>query len=149
MLIIGVGNPFRRDDGVGPAIASAVKALGIAGLRVLIRMGEGADLIECWNPDEDVIVVDAMRSGAVPGTIIRIDAREKALPVEHFNISSHSFGVAEAVEVARALDRLPRSLVIYGIEAEDMVDGEGFSPGVEGSIDKAVGMIMEEISGGK
>jgi hydrogenase maturation protease len=146
MLIIGVGNPFRRDDGAGPAAAAMVKAKAGSGVRVLVRTGEGADLIECWGLDDNVIVVDAMKSGGEPGTVIRIDALAGGLPAGHFAVSSHSFGVGDAVEVARSLGRLPRALAVYGIEAGDTGDGEGLSPEVARGVEQAAGMILKEIT---
>jgi len=147
MLIIGVGNPFRRDDGAGMAVASEVKAHAGGNVRVLIRTGEGADLIECWKPDDDVIIVDAMKSGGEPGAVLRIDAKAGPFPVENFRISSHSFGVAEAVEVARALQRLPRSLIVYGIEAVDLGEGEGLTPEVAKAVGLAATRVMADIEG--
>jgi len=148
VILIGVGNPFRKDDGAGPAVAALVRAKSVPGVRILVRTGEGADLIECWGPGDDVIIVDAMRSGGEAGTILRIDAKEGAFPVEHFKVSSHSFGVAEAVEVARALERLPRSLVVYGIEAAETGDGEGLSGNVDRAVEDCAGRILGEISRG-
>ncbi len=148
MLVIGVGNPFRKDDGAGPAAARLVREGGARGVRVLIRGGEGADLIECWEGEERVVVVDAMRSGAEPGTVMRIDAAAGPLPVEHFGVSSHSMGVAEAVEIARALGRLPRSLVVYGIEAADTSDGEGLTPAVTSSVLSVAARILADSGGG-
>lgn len=145
VLIIGVGNPFKRDDGVGPAVASDVRAKAGPGARVLIRAGEGTDLIESWTPEDEVIIVDAMHSGAEPGTILRIDALAGPFPVEKFRLSSHSFGVAEAIEVARAIQRLPRSLVVFGVEISDLDDGEGLSDRVAASVPEAVAMVLTEL----
>ena len=146
MLVIGVGNPFRKDDGAGPAAAALVKAGAPMGVRVLVRGGEAADLIECWELDDDVVIIDAMKAGMEPGSIKRIDAVAGPFPVEDFKLSSHSFGVAEAVEIARVLARLPKSLIVYGIEAHDVADGEGLSPAVQKAVAEVASQILSASS---
>ena len=144
MLIIGVGNLFRRDDGAGPACASMVKLKAPPGVKVLIRSGEAADLLECWGPEDEVVIIDAMKAGLVPGSFKRIDALVAKFPVEDFKFSSHSFGVAEAVELGKVLSRLPKSLVVYGIEAGETGDGEGLTPEVEKGVAEVAKRILAE-----
>jgi len=146
MLIIGVGNIFRRDDGAGPSCASMVKLKAPAGVKVLIRSGEAADLLECWGPDDDVVIIDAMKAGLTPGSFKRIDALQAKFPVEDFKFSSHSFGVAEAVEIGKVLSRLPKSLIVYGIEAGETGDGEGLTPVVSLAVAEVANRILAEIN---
>ena len=144
-IIIGVGNTFRKDDGAGHAAASLVKAKAEPGVRVLIRGGEAADLLECWGPDDDVVIIDAMKAGLAPGSFKRIDALVAKFPVEDFKFSSHSFGVAEAIEIGRVLSRLPKSLIVYGIEAGEVGDGEGLTAEVEKAVAEVAKRILGEI----
>jgi hydrogenase maturation protease len=127
-LIIGVGNGFRRDDGVGPLVAERLRA---AGFNAVEHSGEGTSLMEAWSGAETVFIVDAALSGAPPGTVHRFDATRDTLPKDLFHYSSHLFAVAEAVEMARILGRLPKLLIVYGIEGETFDFGEGLSPAVE------------------
>ena len=129
-VVIGVGNPLRRDDGAGPAVAAALLAAPAPpGWRVLAHHGEGLDLMDCWerHPGAAVVLVDATRGRAPAGTLSRFDAADGALPGERFHPASHLFGPAEAVELARALGRLPAPFVVYGIEGMDFGPGEGLS----------------------
>lgn len=127
-LIIGVGNAFRRDDGVGPWIAEQLQSVGF---RVRLESGEGASLIDCWDGEDNVLVIDAARSGAEPGTIHRFDCAETSLPTGFFHYSTHQFGLAEAVETARHLGSLPRQIKVIAIEGFDFGSGEGLSADVE------------------
>ncbi|HYD65836.1 hydrogenase maturation protease [Azospirillum sp.] len=140
-LILGVGNRYRRDDGVGPAVADRLAALGIA---VREHSGEGAGLMDTWSGAERVIVVDATQSGAEPGTFVRLDAGTQELPRGLFRYSSHLFGVAEAVEMARALGRLPGDLVIWGIEGAEFGFGEDLTPAVAAAADEVARRIAAE-----
>jgi len=141
-LVIGAGNELRRDDGAGVA---AVHRLRSAGLEVLQAGGDLALLVRLWEGRERVIIVDAVRSGAAVGTLHRFDAIAGPLPAIFDRGSTHSFGVAEAVELARVLGRLPASLVLYGIEGADFSPGEGLSPEVEQAVELAAARIEYEV----
>lgn len=145
MLIVGVGNRMRRDDGVGPAIADRLRDAAPPGWRIVEHNGDGAALMERWKDGAAALIADATRSGAVPGTIVRIAANQEKVPANLFHYSTHAFGVAEAVETARALGRLPGRIVVFGIEGADFSIGEGLSPEVNAAIDRVVTLIRSEI----
>jgi hydrogenase maturation protease len=144
-LVIGVGNSYRGDDGAGIAVARKLAEQRLPGVRVMEMNGEGTSLVEAWKDAPSVLLVDAVSSGAVPGTIHRFDAQAGPLPTELEHRSSHSFGVAEAVEVARALGRLPPRLVIYGIEGKNFSPGRDLSPEVEGAVEEVASRLVSEI----
>jgi hydrogenase maturation protease len=108
---------------------------------VVEHRGEPVDLIEQWSGAGPVLVVDAVRSGAEPGTIHALDASSTRIPVELFNGSTHALGLAEAVELARALDRLPPSLLVYGIEGRSFAAGQALTTEVE----RAVGSLVRRL----
>lgn len=142
MLIIGIGNAYRRDDGAGLAAAQRLEALHLPGVAVLLHAGEGASLMEAWQNADHVVLIDAVQSGAPPGTLHRIDASERDPAPALFSHSTHTFGVAEAIALARTLGRLPRRLVIFGIEGGDDRYGPGLTPEVE----NAVAQVTDAIS---
>jgi hydrogenase maturation protease len=144
-LIIGVGNVLRRDDGVGPAVAQRLALKLPPSVAVLEHSGEGASLMEAWQGFERVVIVDAASSGAAPGAVHRFEAHREALPSDLLHYSSHLFGVAEAVEMARALGRLPSALIVYAIDGAVFDHGEGLSDAVEGAIGKVLDRILEEL----
>lgn len=127
-LIVGIGNRFRRDDGVGPWVAETLKE---AGHETHVHAGDGTALLDLFAAHGDIILVDATRSGAAPGDLIRLDAGAEPLHADMFHYSTHRFGLAEAVETARALDLLPERLRVYGIEGKDFGAGIGLSDCVE------------------
>jgi hydrogenase maturation protease len=146
-LVIGVGNEWRSDDAAGLVVARRLREPCPAA-RVIEREGEPLDLIDEWSGADDAIVVDAVRSGAEPGTIHRLDAAEQRLPAELFRGSTHAFSVAEAVELGRALGRLPSRLLVLGIEGEDFTAGAGLSPAVERAVDGLVGELLGRLETG-
>lgn len=146
IVVIGIGNPYRGDDGAGVAVGRKISELSITGVTVMIRDGEAARLIESWNENDSVIVVDTVSSGQEPGVLMRFDAVEDPLPVKYFSHSStHSFSLAEAVELARALDKLPARLVIYGIEGKNFDNGSEISSEVTAAIEEVTERIVRYI----
>jgi hydrogenase maturation protease len=145
-LVIGIGNAFRGDDGVGVLVARRLRELALSGLTVLEQSGEGAALVEAWTGTDRVIVVDAISSGGRPGTIHRLEVDRHPLPAHFSSSSTHAFGLAEAVELARRLDRLPASLVIYGIEGQSFNLGQDLSPEAEAAADKVVDQIVADLT---
>ena len=148
-LIIGAGNRWRRDDGAGPAVAEALAALHLPRVVVLTTGGEGATLLDLWHGAEFVVLIDAA-TGPPPGTVRRFDVRRDALSPELFGGNppgaTHAFGIVQAVELARALGRLPRHLIIFALAGQDFGHGEGLSPAVAAAIPRLVQRIACELA---
>jgi hydrogenase maturation protease len=142
LTLIALGNPWRGDDAAGLEVARRLRGRLPDGVCLLEHEGEPLGLVEAWSGAPAVIVLDAVSSGAPPGTIHRLDARRERLPAELFRGSTHAFGLAEAIELARVLDRLPERLLVYGVEGASFTAGAGLSPEVE----RAVAALAEELS---
>src|SRR5207248_11431065 len=112
ILIIGIGNEYRSDDGLGLVVARELQAKKLPHILVSECSGDGAELMAMWKTAETVILVDAVSSEAKPGTIYRLDALTKPIAASFSFSSTHAFGVAEALGLARALDQLPPCLMI-------------------------------------
>lgn len=135
-MLIGVGNSLRGDDGVGLVVADRVRSIESVG-----RAGASFELMDVWEGADEVIVVDAARSGAPPGTIHRLDAVAEPMPEALLATSTHSVGLSETVELARRLGRLPASVTVYGIEAGRFTRGDDLSPEVRRAAEALVEMI--------
>jgi hydrogenase maturation protease len=144
MLVIGIGNAWRTDDAAGLAVTDALQASPPPGVEVLAREGEPTELIDVWAGAEAVWLVDAVSSGAPPGTVHRLDASSEPLPAALFRVSSHLVGLAEAIELARALGRLPPRVVVFGIEGAHFEAGEGLSPEVADAVERVAAALCEE-----
>jgi len=145
ILVIGVGNEYRSDDAVGLVVARRLRQLSLGNVTVIEESGEGTDLMESWKGADTVIIVDAASSGAKPGTIHRIDARAQRIPTRLLRYSTHAFSVGEAVELARAMNRLPPRMVVYGIEGERFDEGTGLSRAVQASVDTVVDLVLRQL----
>lgn len=146
VLVIGVGNAARGDDAVGRWVIQRLQGEVGEGVHIQEQSGEGTGLMEAWKDADAVILVDAVQSGGAPGTIFRFDVQEQALPAKFFRYSTHAFSVAEAVELARVLHRLPPRLVVYGIEGQTFAAGVGLSPAVAEAVARVVTQVRREIA---
>jgi hydrogenase maturation protease len=144
-LVIGIGNALRRDDTVGLAVAHWLKQRAPHTLPIMEHDADGVNLMEAWRGMHHVFLIDAICSGATPGSVHRFDAGKTGLPNSWFPCSSHLIGVAEAVALARTLLRLPDQLIVYGIEGAEFGYGERLSPAVASAVEKVGTAILQEI----
>ena len=145
VLIIGIGNPDCGDDAAGRAVAARIQACGRKEFRVMESHGEASALLSLFAHSDHVILVDAAFSGAKPGTVAHFDVRATPLPTARFGVSTHGFGLAEAVELGRALNLLPRRCEVFAIEAESCETGRGLSPEVEGAVAEVAARILADL----
>ncbi len=144
-VVVGVGNTFRGDDAVGLAVAERLRGRVPAGVDVVPCELEPSRLIEAWEGATSALLVDAVDSGAWPGTVTRFDASDEPLPARAFRSSTHAFGVGEAIELARALGRLPGHVLVYGVEGEEFAAGEGLTPSVKAAVERTVTAVLEDL----
>jgi hydrogenase maturation protease len=147
VLVVGLGSPDRGDDAVGPTVARRVATMRLPGIQVVERE-DPTSLIDLWGGRDLAVVVDAVLSNAVPGTLVSVESGVGCapLPADAWTRTgrggTHAFGLAAAVELSRALHRLPRRLVLIGIEAGGLEHGEPLSAPVGGAVESAVEAIV-------
>ncbi|MGB2867585.1 MAG: hydrogenase maturation protease, partial [Bacteroidota bacterium] len=146
VLIICVGNRFRSDDALGHAVADVLRTKSSPHTTIIEENGEGAVLMDRWKDAEAVILVDAVSSGAEPGTLYRFDVHEAVVPSKFFHYSTHAFSVAEAVELARALNHLPPKMILYGVEGKHFRAGLELSKEVWDAVPKIVQSITDDLT---
>ena len=145
ILVIGVGSQERGDDGVGLLVARAMGAKNLPHTTIVEESGEGGALLDAWKGADAVFLIDAVSSGGAPGTFHRFDAQAQSIPAKLFRYSSHTFGVAEAVELARALNQLPSRLIVFGIEGKAFETGIGLSPEVVDTARSVLRAVAREV----
>jgi hydrogenase maturation protease len=127
---------------VGPAVAERLRA---AGAPVLDCGDEPTRLLDLWDGLDAIVVVDAVRSGAPAGTVHRVDAGGGPLPRDLGLASTHAMGIADALELGRALGRAPRRVVVLGIEGVSYGMGEEMTPAVAAELDGLVVSVLREL----
>ncbi|MDE1922155.1 MAG: hydrogenase maturation protease [Gammaproteobacteria bacterium] len=114
--MIGIGNPDRGDDAVGPLVAGGLAGSVPGDVPVLVRHGDLLSLIDDWAGFDGLVCVDAAAPRGRPGRISRIDLNSGELPRGGSPSSSHALDLAGTVELARALRLAPREIIVYAIE---------------------------------
>jgi hydrogenase maturation protease len=141
IVVIGVGNPYRRDDGVGLAVLARIRARELPGVQLVESDGEPTQLLDLWAGADLAVVVDAARVPVPqPGRIHRRSLLHPSLRGTG-SASSHGVDLGDAVALAAALDRLPSTLLLYVVEVADTTYGEGLSP----AVDTAASLLADEI----
>jgi hydrogenase maturation protease len=147
VVVIGVGNEFRRDDGAGPAVVARLHGQAPPGVRLVITDGEPARLVEAWTGAAVAVVVDAVRAERPhPGRVHRF-ALDRPRPVDPLrrSASSHGLGLDDAVGLAVALDRMPGRLIVHAIEAGDVGQGPGLTPPVAAAVDAVAAAVLADL----
>ena len=147
VLILGIGNPDRGDDGVGPLVIEYLAGRLPSDVDVRVRTGDVLALIDEWMDFQSVIVIDAAASMGAPGRVHRVDALHETLPTPPLPASSHAFGLAEVLGLAQALENAPAEVVVYAIEGENFETGAAMTAKVQAAArivaDKVVGEVSQ------
>jgi hydrogenase maturation protease len=143
-IVIGIGNDFRRDDGVGITVAQRIAERNLPGVRVASGISEPAALLEVWSGAARAVVVDgATGANSTPGRIRRWTGPDLETTAV---VSSHALGLAQTFALAQALARVPDELVLFTVDIVDTNHGTGLTPAVEAAVPELVGVIVDEIS---
>jgi hydrogenase maturation protease len=144
-VVIGIGNPDRGDDAAGRLVARRLAQLLPPGITVIELDGEVSSLLAHLETASAAWLIDACKSGAPAGTIQRFDATASALPQSLRDLSSHALGLAQSVELARKLGRLPPRCIIYAIEGPSFEHGEPVSPAVAKAVEDFAELVIGDI----
>jgi hydrogenase maturation protease len=151
IAVIGVGNEFRRDDGVGWAVVEQLRKRAEAGPHPSDTVwatcdGDPGRLIALWESAALAVVVDAAHAHpGTPGRVHRLELDAQRLDGPR-TTSSHGLGLGEAVELARVLGLLPDHLIVYAVEGADGSFGTGLSPSVAAAVDPLVTAVEGELA---
>jgi hydrogenase maturation protease len=145
-VVVGIGNPDRGDDAAGRAVVGLLRNKPPDGVDLLEQDGETTALLACLEGASTAFLVDACESGARAGTVQRFDVAEAPLPQAFFRLSTHGMGLAEAIELARALGQLPPRCVVYAIEGSVFEVGDPLSPSVATAIAAVAAQLRCEVA---
>jgi hydrogenase maturation protease len=144
VVVIGIGNDFRRDDGVGIAVAEELASRNLAGVRVVTAIGEPSAILDSWTRASVAVVVDAATGkGSAPGRIRRWTPDNVAEPGV---VSSHALGLPQTYALGEALGRIPDKLVVFTVDIADASHGVGLTPAVAAAVPQVITAVLDELS---
>ncbi|MER8161828.1 hydrogenase maturation protease [Streptomyces sp. NPDC094472] len=145
VVVIGVGNPFRRDDGVGPLVTEALRTRVPEGTVLTDSDGEPGRMLGLWRRQDAVVVVEVVHAHpGQPGRLHTLTA-ERAARCAVRSASTHALGLGETFALAAALDRMPRELTVYAVEGSDFGLGRGLSTGVADALPEMIRHVAKAI----
>jgi acetate kinase len=145
-VVIGLGNEFRHDDGIGPAVVGRLRDHAPSGVALVITDGEPTRLIEAWTGAALAVVVDAVRAEPPhPGRVHRFVVDRPGAGAGR-PASSHGLGLDDAIALAVALDRMPGRLIVHAIEASDLSQGVGLTPAVAAAVPIVAAAILDDLA---
>jgi hydrogenase maturation protease len=144
-VAIGIGNLERGDDAAGRIALRELRGRLSADVALIEAGGEPSELLAAMAGAGAAYLIDACVSGAAPGTIHRFDAAVSPWPRAVRSCSTHGLGLAEALELARALAMLPHRCVVYAIEGAAYDPGAPLSAPVRAQIDTLAARLAAEI----
>jgi hydrogenase maturation protease len=146
VVVIGVGNEFRRDDGIGPEVVSRLRGQAPTGVRLVVSDGDPTRMIEAWTGTSLAVVVDAVLADPpAPGRLHRIVV-DRAADAGAHPVSSHGLSLGQSIALARALGRMPERLIVHAVEAADVRHGVGLSPAVAGAAEAVTAAVLEDLA---
>ncbi|WP_046315201.1 hydrogenase maturation protease [Mycobacterium sp. UM_Kg1] len=144
IVVIGLGNTYRRDDGVGAAAALLVGERLKSGVHIVTGIADPAGLLEAWDGAALAVVIDATITGrSTPGQVGRWGPEE--VDAGNGSTSSHSLNVARTFALGQALKRAPEALVLLTVEVAEIGYGPGLSPAVAAAVPTLVTLALSEI----
>jgi hydrogenase maturation protease len=143
--VIGVGNVWRGDDAVGLLVARRLRERLGPSVEVIEAEGDGLALLDLIEGIDHVILIDAVKGVGQPGATVRLDLSAESRWGTVAPCSTHAIGVADAIDLARALGRLPKQIILYGIEIESVDAGASLSGSVCEGLDAVVEQVIQEV----
>ena len=145
-MLIGLGNLQRGDDGVGIAVVRRVAEIATGDVEWWSRTTRPRSSTPGAG-SSDVVVVDAMKSDRPAGTVLTLDVTETPLPSDGWATGgTHALGLAAAVELSRALGRLPQRLVVVGVEVDGLTAGGELTPAVRAAVQPAADAALSALT---
>jgi hydrogenase maturation protease len=146
ILILGVGNVLLTDEGVGIRVADEMRKMKLPQNVEVIDGGVGGiNLQYCVEGRKKVIVVDAVKAGAPPGTLFRFTDKDLAAKKGVMR-SAHGIDFSDVVSIVNFLGTRPDEIVFLGIEPESLDAGMELSPNIEKMVPVLINLVMKEIA---
>jgi len=145
IVILGIGNLLLSDEGIGVHVAHELMKMDLPpGVSVVEGGTDGFRLLNVIAGADRLIVVDAVRSGAAPGSVYRFDVNDVRSVPSGFMTSVHQVGILEVIELSDLIGKRPRATVI-GVEPKSLEMRMELSPEVKEKIPKIIELVLEEI----
>lgn len=140
VLVLGVGNLLRRDDGFGPVVIEQLQKNPASGVDYLDGGVDGLALLDIMQPYQNVILIDAVEMNEKPGTVRLFTPQDAVIKIKRDTLSTHGFGLAEVLKLMEQLG-MDTPIQIIGVQPQDLSFGEGLSDSVNDRMNEVIQLI--------
>ncbi|MGA2157671.1 MAG: hydrogenase maturation protease [Dehalococcoidia bacterium] len=145
IAVLGIGNPLRRDDGLGIRVITEMRDSDKYSGVEIIDGGTAPDLLSLLNENiRKLIIVDALRGGGRPGTLYRLEIHESNIP-DDTPPSLHGLGVVDSLKMMQKLGIKAPEIVIVGVEPADTSHGLHLTPEITDVLPQVLSAIDREL----
>jgi len=145
IVILGVGNLLLSDEGVGVHVATELMKTKLPPEVSVVEGGtDGFRLLNVITEADRLIVIDAVRGGAEPGSIYRFDIDDVRNCPSGFKTSVHQIGILEVIDLSELIGKRPHTTII-GIEPKSLEMGMELSPEIKSKVPRMIDLIFEEL----
>jgi hydrogenase maturation protease len=147
-VILGIGNVLLSDEGIGVHVANALSGMDLPpGVSVIEGGTDGFRLLNIITEADRLIVVDAVKGGAGPGSIYRFNIDEVRNVPSGFRTSVHQVGILEVIDLSGLIGKTPKTTVI-GVEPKSLEMSLELSPEIKEKIPRIIELVFEEVGKG-
>ena len=148
IMVVGIGNLDRGDDGAGPAVLGRLAGRVPGKVELRLCRGDLLALVGDWAGVDGLVCIDAAQSMGSPGRIHRFDPAAGELPRwSALPASSHAFGLADALALARVLGAAPARVVVLAVEGRSFEGGAALSAEVDAALPELTDQVVQEVEG--
>ncbi len=145
ILVIGIGNVLKQDDGLGIQAVRYLQGKIPDGVEAMEGSTYAADLLPALEGRRAVIFIDGIEAGEEPGAVFRFNPEEVSRVRPTASLSIHDFGVYDLLEAARMLGQHPERVVIIAVQVKKLGTGTELSEEVREALPRVHGLVLEEI----
>lgn len=144
IVVIGIGNVVRSDDGLGVHVVRQLRGRDTYGEAVTLIEGGtlGLMLLPHLAEASHAIIIDAVAAGHSPGTLVRLDRAEGLFAT---GMTPHDVGLSDLLDAMRLTDATPDHLVLHGAQPESTAFGTDLTPALAHALDALADVIEAEL----
>jgi hydrogenase maturation protease len=145
-VVLGIGNMLMTDEGIGVRVIEEIERRFRMppGIEVIDGGTSGMELLDALDDLDHLIVVDAVRSGDPPGSLIRL-VDDEVPALFQTRLSPHQLGLSDVLASLKLMDGFPRHLVLLGCEPQSLATALGLTPAVEARVEDLVQAVLAEL----
>ena len=147
-VIIGIGNPIKRDDGIGVRAVRYLEGKVPASVELVEGSVYCADLFTYLEGRSKAIFIDAIDAGDEPGAVYRFTPEQVRESKGGISLSVHDFGLFELIATAKLMDQCPDEIIIISVQVKNIEMGEELSEEVSAAIPRVHELVLGELGVG-